>query len=107
VWFFEVFSAFSTAGVMPPFVFGAPVHGIGELRGFAPIGMLECWNSGIMGSGILQCWINGPSTGGIDDKIKMVKHPFEHQYSIVPLFHYSISGANSENPKNFYILSRL
>jgi hypothetical protein len=23
-----------------------------ELRGFAPIGTLECWNSGIMGSGI-------------------------------------------------------
>jgi hypothetical protein len=39
-----------------------------ELRGFAPIGMLECWNSGIMGSGVMQCWINGPATGGIDDK---------------------------------------
>jgi len=23
-----------------------------ELRGFAPIGMLECWNSGIMGFGL-------------------------------------------------------
>ena len=27
-----------------------------ELRGFAPIGMLEGWNSGIMGSGKMQCW---------------------------------------------------
>jgi hypothetical protein len=69
--------------------------------------MLECWNSGILDSGIMQSWINGPSTGGIDDKIKMVKHPFENQYSIVPPFHYSICGANSENPTNSYIHSGL
>jgi len=25
-----------------------------QVRGFAPIGMLECWNSGIMGSGIME-----------------------------------------------------
>jgi len=30
-----------------------------ELRGFAPIGMLEGWNSGIMGYGKLEWWING------------------------------------------------
>jgi len=30
-----------------------------ELRGFAPIGMLEGWNSGIMGHGKLEWWING------------------------------------------------
>ena len=30
-----------------------------ELRGFAPIGMLEGWNSGIMGYGKLDWWING------------------------------------------------
>ena len=35
--------------------------------------MMEQWNSGIMGSGMMQCWINGPATGGIDDKIKMVR----------------------------------
>jgi hypothetical protein len=96
-----------------------------ELRGFAPIGMLECWSSGIMGSGIMQCWINGPSTGGIDDKvknpgpedqvfdvrIKMVNillktnipsfSPRRRRYptSRRPPFHYSISGENSETPK--------
>jgi len=32
---------------------------LGELRGFAPIGMLEGWNSGIMGYGKLDWWING------------------------------------------------
>jgi hypothetical protein len=21
--------------------------------------MMECWNSGIMGSGIMQCWVDG------------------------------------------------
>jgi hypothetical protein len=55
----------------------------------------------------MQYWINGPATSGVDDKIKMVNIPFENQYSIVPPFHYSISGANSEAPKNSYILSRL
>jgi len=28
-----------------------------ELRGFAPIGMLECWNFGILGSGIMEWWV--------------------------------------------------
>ena len=28
-----------------------------EHRGFAPIGMLEGWNSGIMGHGKLEWWI--------------------------------------------------
>ncbi len=59
----------------------------------------------------MQCWINGPATGGIDDKIKMVNillktniPSFHH--SIIPLFHYSIFGENSEAPINLYILSR-
>ena len=30
-----------------------------EPRGFAPIGMLEGWNYGIMGYGKLEWWING------------------------------------------------
>jgi hypothetical protein len=30
-----------------------------QVRGFAPIGMLECWNIGKMGLGILQYWVNG------------------------------------------------
>jgi hypothetical protein len=28
-----------------------------ELRGFAPIGMVEIWNIGIMGSGIMEWWV--------------------------------------------------
>jgi hypothetical protein len=67
--------------------------------------MMECWNTGIMGSGMMQCWINGPATGGSDDKIKMANIHLKNQYSIVPPFHYSIFGANSEVPKNLYILS--
>jgi hypothetical protein len=67
----------------------------------------------------MQCWINGPATGGIDDKIKMPNillktnipsfSPRRRRYptSRRPPFHYSISGANSEIPKNLYILSRL
>ena len=97
-----------------------PVKGfIEELRGFAPIGMLEGWNGGIMGSGIMKCWNNGPATGGIDDKIKMVNillktnipsfSPKRRRYptSRRPPLHYPIPGVNSEAPKNLYILSRL
>jgi hypothetical protein len=28
-----------------------------QVRGFAPIGMLELWNIGIMGSGIMEWWV--------------------------------------------------
>jgi len=28
-----------------------------QVRGFAPIGMLEFWNIGIMGSGIMEWWV--------------------------------------------------
>jgi hypothetical protein len=28
-----------------------------ELRGFAPIGMLEFWNIGILGTGIMEWWV--------------------------------------------------
>jgi hypothetical protein len=53
--------------------------------GFAPIGMLECWNSGIMGSGIMQCWINGKIH--INDKIKMANILLKTN---IPSFHHSI-----------------
>ena len=39
-----------------------------QVRGFAPIRMMECWNNGIMGSGIMQCWVNGGVCA--DDKTK-------------------------------------
>jgi hypothetical protein len=83
-------------------------------RGFAPIGMMEQWNCGIMGSGlrlvvpaygserIMQCWINGPATGGFDDKIKMVNillKPIFHCSSI-PLFH--SRGKFGISPKPLY-----
>jgi len=32
------------------------------------MGMMECWNNGIMGSGIMQCWVNGKIC--VDDKTK-------------------------------------
>jgi hypothetical protein len=35
------------------------VSSILQVRGFAPIGKLECWNIGKMGFGILECWVNG------------------------------------------------
>jgi hypothetical protein len=55
----------------------------------------------------MQCWINGP-VGGIDDKIKMANILLIRlRRTNVPQFHYSIFGANSEAPKNLYILSRL
>jgi len=50
-----------------------------------------------MGFGMMQCWINGPATGGIDDKIKMVNILLIRlRRTIIPSFHYSISGENSE-----------
>ena len=61
-----------------------------------------------MGFGMMQCCINGPATGGMDDKIKMVNILFIRlRRTIIPLFQYSISGANSEAPKDIDILSRL
>ncbi|RZB38182.1 MAG: general secretion pathway protein A [Desulfobacteraceae bacterium Eth-SRB2] len=39
-----------------------------QVRGFASIGMVECWNIGIMGSGIIQYWVNGKIC--VEDKIK-------------------------------------
>ncbi len=53
----------------------------------------------------MQCWINGPVTGGSDDKIKMANILLIRlRRTIVPPFHHSIFGANSEVPKNLYIL---
>ena len=56
-----------------------------ELRVFTPIGMLECWNSGLMGSGIMQCWINGKIR--IHDKIKKANILLKTN---IPSFHHSI-----------------
>jgi len=28
-----------------------------QVRGFAPIGMLEFWNIGIMGFGVMEWWV--------------------------------------------------
>jgi hypothetical protein len=39
-----------------------------QVRGFAPIGVLELWNIGKMGFGILECWVNGNNC--LEDKIK-------------------------------------
>jgi len=63
--------------------------------------MMECWNSGIMGSGIMQCWVDGKIC--VDEKVKKpgpenqvfnirIKNGFlplkpTFQYSTIPLFH--------------------
>jgi len=53
------------------------------------IGMMEQWNSGVMGSGIMQCWIDGPAAGGIDDIIKMamilLNPPAADHHPTIPL----------------------
>jgi hypothetical protein len=61
----------------------------------------------MMGSGIMQFWVNGSAKGGIDDKIKRTNILLKTN---IPSFHHSIipfPGANSEAPKNLYIISRL
>jgi hypothetical protein len=30
-------------------------HSFTQVRGFTPIGIFECWNSGVMGSGKMEC----------------------------------------------------
>jgi len=56
-----------------------------QVRGFAPIGMVECWNNGLMGELVLN---------EVEGKeffiIKMVYfHPYS-RHSDIPTFHYSI-----------------
>jgi len=60
-----------------------------QIRGFAPIGMMECWNNGIIRSGIMQYWVNGEIC--VDDKIKNGWYPFKNQPSSIPSFQYSMS----------------
>jgi hypothetical protein len=50
-----------------------------RIRGFAPIGMLECWNTGIMGFGELTEWVIGKIT--VEDEFT------SFHYSTIPLFH--------------------
>jgi hypothetical protein len=52
---------------------------------------LECWNIGNMGFGILEYWFNGNSR--LYNKIKNGPYPLKNQYSIIPLFHYSMNEA--------------
>jgi hypothetical protein len=51
--------------VCPVFIF---CHIKWQVRGFAPIGILEQWNNGIMGPGKMGCWFNGKIR--FDDIIK-------------------------------------
>jgi hypothetical protein len=57
--------------------------------------------------GAIGTFTKSAATGGSNDKIKMEKFPFKNQYSIVPIYHYSIFGTNSEVPNNLHIFSRL
>jgi hypothetical protein len=57
---------------------------LSELRGFAPIGILEYWNVGMM---------------GLNEFYRFYKKDFFRfytQYSIIPSFHYSMSHCNGE-----------
>ena len=56
-----------------------------QFRGFAPIGMLECWSAGIMGTGIMECWVDGRIR--FHDKIKMDNILLKTN---IPVFHHSI-----------------
>jgi hypothetical protein len=31
---------------------------LNQVKGFILIGIMECWNNGIMGPGKLECWVN-------------------------------------------------
>jgi hypothetical protein len=60
--------------------------------------MMECWNIGKVGLGILQYWVN--SKIQLYDKVKNGKYPLKTHFSIVPLFHYSMSEAKAHASKN-------
>jgi len=76
-----------------------------QVRDFAPIGILEFWNIGIMGSGLR-----------LGEDNAMLDQWSRDRWTTIALFlprvtfYYfteAISGANSEAPKTPYILSRL
>jgi hypothetical protein len=69
-----------------------------QIRGFAPFGIVECWNNGIMGFGIMQYWVNGKKC--VDDKIKTGEYPFKNQPCSIPVFQYSIFEASVKPSKN-------
>jgi hypothetical protein len=71
-----------------------------QVRGFAPIGMMECWNNGIMDYRIMQFGVNDKIC--VEDKIKNGYYPFKNQPSSIPLFHCSIFEASVKTSK--YIL---
>jgi hypothetical protein len=55
------------------------------IRGCTPIGILECWNNGKMGSGKMGCWVNG--------KIRfkaIIKMDNILIKTNIPVFHHSI-----------------
>jgi hypothetical protein len=60
-----------------------------QVRGFAPIGMVECWNIGKMGLGILQYCVNDPPKAERTKSLKWIisfENPIFHR-SNIPLFH--------------------
>ena len=65
-----------------------------QVRDFAPIGMMEYWNSGIMGFGIMQYWFDDKICVG--DIIKNGYLPFDPPWrTILPALHYSMVGART------------
>jgi len=73
--------------------------------------MMEKWKSGIIGSEMMQCWINGPTTSGIDDKIKMAiillktnipafspRRRLYEPEATIPLFHFRGKFGSPKKP---------
>jgi hypothetical protein len=58
----------------------------GELKSFAPVGMMEFWNTGMLGFGKTERRFDGQSPY---DKAFKTGNYLQTQYSIVPEFHYS------------------
>ena len=68
-------------------------NNVHELRGFAPIGMLEWWKNGIMGFGKMHYWVIGKMHLDREVLKGNCEKLLFNQYSIIPLF--PMRGSNS------------
>jgi len=60
-----------------------------ELRGFAPIGILEGWNTGIMGLKEQK-------------RSNLIFSAFITRYSIIPPFHYSMNRVTTQSLRKHF-----
>jgi hypothetical protein len=71
-----------------------------QVRGFTPIGMIECWNIGKMGIGVLQYWVIDYFR--LDLKVRTDKI---FQKPTIPSFYYSRIEANKHTSKKYILYS--